>query len=142
MSYNAPKKPVTVAVAPPVRIYSGSSDVAYTNGAIPNTGNRDFWTSVATLKPISQEDTDKAYQNKEPVIAAKIATDLANQKQAAAAATNVVNSTVASQAGVAARDAVAKANQGTKQIVGLGVAAVVAVVAAGIYFLKRKTKHA
>ena len=137
---NKAKNPVVVA--PPVRIYSGSSDVAYVNGAIPNTANRDFWTGVAPVKSVSQDDTDKAYQNKEPVIAAKIATDNANQRQAASAATNVVNATVASQAGVAARDAVAKANQGTKQIVGLGVAAVVAVVAAGIYFLKRKTKNA
>ena len=123
-------------------VVTGGNDVAYAIGGIPNSSARGVNNSAKAAPAKKQTDVDKAVQNKEANIAAKIALDVANQKQAAAVATGVVNANVASQAGVAARDAVLKANSSTKQTVALGVAAVVAVVAAGIYFLKRKTKHA
>ncbi|MFK5282352.1 hypothetical protein ACI3PL_22610, partial [Lacticaseibacillus paracasei] len=80
--------------------------MAYTSGQVPSSSTRDYWTSLTPPKSVSQEKTDKAVLNQKPVIAAKVAADLANQKQAAAAATGVVSDKIASTAAVAARDAV------------------------------------
>ena len=118
-------------VAPTVR---GNSDVAY-------VAPRDFWTSVAPGKALEDSEVQKKLQNNPSSIEAKKALDLANQKQAAQVATGVVTANVASQAGVAARDAVLKNNSSTKKTITFGVAAVATVVAAGIYILKRKKKH-
>ena len=118
-------------VSPTVR---GNSDVAY-------VAPRDFWTSVAPGKALEDSEVQKKLQNNPSSIEAKKALDLANQKQAAQVATGVVTANVASQAGVAARDAVLKNNSSTKKTITFGVAAVATVVAAGIYILKRKKKH-
>ena len=123
--------PNAKTVSPSVR---GNSDVAYV--APP----RDFWTSVAPGKALSDSEVEKKSQNNPSSIEAKKALDLANQKQAANVATGVVTANVASAAGVAARDAVLKANSSTKQTIAVGVAAVAAIIAAVLYILKRKKK--
>ncbi len=134
----------TIPVAPkqPVRTFTGSSDVAYTNGTVPTTDTRDFWTSLTPAKSKTQDATDKAVLNQKPTIAAKQATDTANQKQAAAAATGVVNDTVASKAAAAAAAAVTKGNKTTRNTILFGVAAVAALIAGATWFLKKKKKIA
>ena len=121
---------------------TGSSDVAYAVGGVPTNSNRDSWTSVTSKKNKSQNDTDKSVLNQKPTIAAKVATDVANQKQAANVAKNVVDDGIASKAAVAARDAVNKNDKTTKQTIYFGIAAVAALIAGGIYILKRKRKNA
>lgn len=123
-----------------VRTRTGS-DVAYTAGQVPTSDTRDFWTSIETKrgkKQKTQEETDKAVLNQESTIAAKKATDTANQKQAANAATGVVDNIVASKAATAAAAAVQKGNTATRNTILFGVAAVAALIAGAVYLLKSK----
>lgn len=129
------------AAAKSVRTLTGSSDVAYTSGQVPTSDKRDFWTSLETnrgKKQQTQEETDKAVLNQESTIAAKKATDTANQKQAANAATGVVDNIVASKAATAAAAAVQKGNTATRNTILFGVAAVAALIAGAVYLLKSK----
>lgn len=120
--------------------HTGSSDVAYTTGKVPTNDTRNFWQSVGQGKAQKQSVTDAAVSTKKENIEAKKATDKANQKQAANAAKNVVDDSIASKAAAAARDAVLKANSATRSTVTAGIVAIAALIAGGLWFLKRKQK--